>query len=273
MDINFLNNKKEKNISVGKNDEAKVKWSNVDKKEEKINIPKKSFLRPKKQEEMESDKITKQEYQKNVKKNSKPTEKKVENSEKFQSSDLIKTNLLKDELIVSLDWKKNVITLAIFVIMSLTFLGGIYWGLLYLEQQKKAEIDSITNLFINIDSQVKDIEGEIKEVLIFKDKLSLVKGMLDKHIYWTNFFELLEENTLSEVYYLDFSSNSEGEYELEAVANGYDIIEAQVKKMKKNKYIKNIEVSKAQILESDDNYINMVEFNIKIAIDKNLFTD
>ena len=115
---------------------------------------------------------------------------------------------------------------------------------------------------------------EAKKVLVFKKKLSLVNSLLDQHIYWTDFFKFLEENTLADVYYSGFAGDNKGKYNLTANGKDFSIIQAQVERFLSNEYVSEASVSQAGIstAEKKAGETSEIAFGLKLVIDPAIFT-
>ena len=149
---------------------------------------------------------------------------------RWESLNVIKTNLIQGEESAFFDWNKKITVLVINIISACLLVGLIYGGLIFWERQINKQGEIILSDIEDINKNIEDTEKGIDEVDNFQKKLSKVAAILDNHIYWTNFFDFLEKNTLSEVYYIGgFSGDTNGEYNLPAVASEYSSIEGQLK--------------------------------------------
>ena len=92
---------------------------------------------------------------------------------------------------------------------------------LFLNQQQKVIEGKIYQLSRNQSQLVAYISGfkDIRKKNIgLQDKLLVISQLLEKHIYWTKFFGLLEKYTLDNVYYTEFTADTSGRFILPAVA-------------------------------------------------------
>lgn len=208
--------------------------------------------------------------------------KKAEDNKEWKTPDILKTNLIKDNLIVFFSWSKNVIFLIISIIFSFIIVGGVYYGLIW-NEEKKIDYDyGFEKKFDQINKQIKESEKYIYDNKIeeLKKKLNLANILLSKHVYWTNFFDYLEQNTLSDVYYLGFSGSISGQYNINSRTKRFNIIEAQVKQFLLDKYTISAVVRKGVINErentksnKDYNNVNEIGYNIGLTLDTSIFTD
>ena len=105
-----------------------------------------------------------------------------------------------------------------------------------------------------------------KEIKSLGEQIILVYNVLNKHIYWTNFFELLEKYTLEDVIYKGFAAGMGGEITIDAVGINFDSVAKQLKILEQSEnFITNVEISSAILSEEG------VEFSITLSLDPNLF--
>lgn len=190
----------------------------------------------------------------------------IKDKKEWKEEEILETNLIKDEITVFFNWQKNIAILLIFVVLSALAVGVVYGGLSWWGSQKEKESQYFAERFIETDKEISRVEEEVKEILIFKKKLSLANSLLGQHIYWTNFFKFLEENTLADVYYLGFSGDNKGKYNMSVNAKDFNVIQAQVKQMLSSEYVLGASVDQASIVAGE------ISFELKLLIDPAIFT-
>jgi hypothetical protein len=186
----------------------------------------------------------------------------------------LETNLIKDQIIVFFDWKKGVISLSIYILLTILVLGAAYIFLSWQAGEKEKESQIFSQKFVDIDKEIKVVEQEVGDALIFKKKLGLVNSMLSQHIYWTNFFKFLEENTLADVYYLGFSGDNKGKYSLSVNAKDFYLIEAQVKKLLEDSRVIEASVSEGVVSATGNQKVGEtagINFELKLTVDPSIF--
>jgi len=120
-------------------------------------------------------------------------------------------------------------------IIFLTLIGSaivvaVFYGALFfqekniLAQQEKREM-TLSGLEQQI-LQFDQINTDIDEL---GSQIGLINDTLNKHIYWTNFFELLEKYTAQEVHFNGISAGINGGLTLEATAPSYASVARQLK--------------------------------------------
>ncbi|MFC1613357.1 hypothetical protein ACFL23_03430, partial [Patescibacteria group bacterium] len=90
--------------------------------------------------------------------------------------------------------------------------------------------------------------------------------------YWTNFFELLEEYTISEIYYTMFDMDVSGQLQLSATATDYDAVADQLYIFNAfPQYFEQIVIYPMAIAENDDGVINGVKLSFSLNINPEIF--
>ncbi|MDD5527510.1 MAG: hypothetical protein PHO56_00850 [Patescibacteria group bacterium] len=185
-------------------------------------------------------------------------------------SRVLEVNLVKGEIVKYFDWQRGILVLLIAVFITLAVLSGIYWGISWWgSNNQNAQGSNYLQQYYKISKQIKDLSPQVNEVLVFKTKLDQVNFLLERHIYWTNFFSFLEDNTLSNVYFSSFSGTVNGTYGLSATTNSLDAIDAQIKKLLVNPYIEKAEVNSGTV--GGESGKPVITFNLSFAIDPKIF--
>jgi hypothetical protein len=186
---------------------------------------------------------------------------------KWEKLSIMGTNLIKGEVISFFDWRKKISVLLIAAISAFLIIAVVYGGLIFLENKEinkgRYFVDKINKMNQSI-GQAKDY---IKEILIFKEKMKLADELLGRHIYWTDFFEFLEKNTLADVYYSGFSGNIGGEYTLSATAKSFSAIAQQTKTMRGDSNVAQAKVSGGQSSAEGGG----VGFQLELSVNPDIF--
>jgi hypothetical protein len=186
----------------------------------------------------------------------------------WQPSNGIKPNLIKDQEIVFFNWHENILVLSLSLVMCCLAISLIYVGLLIWQKER---VEASKTAFLNvtvIDNQIKKSEQEVEEVKKFNKKLTMVSGLLDNHVYWTNFLTLLEYTTLKDVYYERFTGDISGEYTIPAVASSLEAISLQLDVMKKYDNVESVAPDTGQTSADGKS----VQFNLGLTVDPIVFT-
>lgn len=208
------------------------------------------------------------------------------------SSGLLETDLIKDEIEVRPEWKRDISGAFILFIVAFILLLEAYLFLSWWGEKKEVENSHYLEKEIAyIREETDKIRDDYNKSSIFQNDLDTVSYVLNQHIYWSNFFDYLEKYTLKKVYYNSFSGNLSGEYLLPATTDDVRAISYQSKTFLENEDTLSSEVSDEEIItekiENDlaplgpiegvtpgDNSAEKqektrVNFNLKLILNKN----
>jgi hypothetical protein len=166
----------------------------------------------------------------------------ADKNDNFINPKVLEVNLVKDEVGIEFNWSKHLLSLFITLFVAGLFVAEIYYGLDWWQKQEEDRTASINAEYQNVTSKIKNISNNSKDYSIFKDKVALTKQMTDNHIYWTNFFDWLEKNTLNSVTYSSFAGDISGDYTLSAKSKTFSDISWQVKALKDNDLVNSVNV-------------------------------
>ena len=199
---------------------------------------------------------------------------KIDNSG-FPPKITLKTNLIKEDVTTYVNWKKNIILLLFGLVFVVLIIGGFYAQLIYKEYTSGLEGKDLDNEIKVLNVKIDKLEEQNQEIIEFQEKLNIAADLLDNHIYWTNFFKFLEENTLSNTYYTSsVSGNTVGTFDFEAVTKNYSGIDNQLRILRANKH-----VLKASILsgsmneegEEDKKISSGVKYSLELELSPDIF--
>lgn len=191
---------------------------------------------------------------------------------KWGKSGIMGTNLIKNEVISFFNWRKKLYFLislsgAAILIIVLAYVGLFIW-----EKEAQAKDEILLNQIKTLNQQITEAESYVKDILKFQKKLKLASGLLEQHIYWTNFFTFLEENTLADIYYFDFSGDTGGEYQLSAAAKSFSGITRQLKIFKNNNNVEDVKTSGGQAGEAQAGGQNgSISFQMDLKVKPEIF--
>lgn len=183
---------------------------------------------------------------------------------------VLATDLIKGEIITFFDWKKNIIILIFFILLSGLILAGSYQALDVWEKSRQQQIRDFTEKFRTLSVDIRQAEKDTRRILFLQKKLEAVKTLLAEHVYWTNFFKFLEEDTLADVYYSGFSGDTKGNYVMPATTKNFDMIAQQIKTFEADEAVRRAVTSGGQKVKSRDR-AGSVSFDIQLSVDPNLF--
>lgn len=198
----------------------------------------------------------------------------VNKNDNFINPEVLEVNLVKDEVSVEFNWRKHLLSLFLTMFVAALLVAEIYYGLSWWQKQEEEKTAVINAELQSITNQVKKINANAKDFTSFKDKLSLTKNLADNHIYWTDFFNWLEKNTLNTVSYSGFSGDISGSYNLAASAKTFSDISWQVKAFKNDPFTDSVKVDSGSSGRTEGGIEiseNPVSFSIGLKVKPQIF--
>jgi hypothetical protein len=195
------------------------------------------------------------------------------NSGPFRNPEILDVNLIQEETDRYFDWNQNIAKLLFFAFLAVFLVIEVYIALSWIETKQLSQSDFFAQDFQKLNNEIREARTEAVEAQQFKDKLSLVESILDRHVYWTNFFSFLENNTLDSVYYSGFAGNIVGKYQLAANAKTFENISEQVSALRTNSNVSNITVSQGSLIDSSSAKTNKgaIQFILNLDVSQDLF--
>ncbi len=201
------------------------------------------------------------------------------------SSKVLEMDLVKGEVTRFFDWQRAVVILLSSVFATLMFISVLYWAISFWgNKQQYFEENSNIKTYYQLNREIKDFDDELQEALKLKGRIDLVDFLLKKHIYWSNYYKFLEDNTLSNVVLSGGGGSITDSYSFNAKTDDYRIIDAQVKYLNKHPYVNgSAEVTSASLgveqVERDEDadedaeveFKNSVSFSISFNLDSQVF--
>ncbi|MBN2884704.1 hypothetical protein JXE04_02150 [Patescibacteria group bacterium] len=192
-----------------------------------------------------------------------------------QNPKILEVNLIKNEMRVDFDWNQHLSTLLFSVIVTALFVAEIYFGLNWWAEYENNRVIASELKYRQVSTDIVTLRTESDQILAFKEKVDAASSLLDNHIYWTNFLDWLEKNTLSTVTYSGFSGKSDGIYDLTASANTFREVSWQTRAFLADSSVISVNVNEASMQAGDDVTedagIAKVNFNLSLKVDPKLF--
>jgi len=150
------------------------------------------------------------------------------------------------------------------VVIILSFYATLYFQQVSLEKAKEEQQNKLSDL----EQKIIEYEGLNDEIDVLGQELVLVNDMLNKHIYWTNLFTLIEKYTLEDVYLAGFSAGAGGALSFSATGSGYDAAARQLKLLQSEEakeFVQSVVINSVSGGESE------VRFSINLILNDELF--
>jgi hypothetical protein len=147
-----------------------------------------------------------------------------------------------------------------------------YVGLMVEERKtvnkKQIAIQSISKL----EEEILGFQSKNQEIKDLADDIKTIHTILNQHIYWSNFFELLEKYTAQEVYYDGLTAGNNGALILHAYGPNFDAVARQLKALQSTEateFVTDVSVTSATL--SSDTEAGGVVFDIGLVLNPRLF--
>ncbi len=195
--------------------------------------------------------------------------------EALRNPKILDVNLIKDEIRISFDWKKNLSILLIILFITSLFVVEIYFGLDWWEKQETLQAQSLNEKVSEINKEISELKVQADQALNYKNKTFEVNRLLTDHIYWSDFFSWLEKNTLSSVSYSGFSGDLSGTYALDAKAKVFADASWQAKAFLDDPATEEVEIATVNTSSDEEeeeiNEENEVYFMINLKLNPDIF--
>lgn len=196
-----------------------------------------------------------------------------------QNPKILEVNLIKGEVRIAFDWRKNIFTLLITLLVAGAFITEIYFGLNLWAKQEEIRAQALADEITRLNTEIKDTKAKAEAALEYKNKAAEVSRLINNHIYWSNFFDWLEKKTLSTVKFAGFEGGIDGVYTLEATAASYQDVSWQVRTFLGDPLVKKAAVAEVSAAEEEGQVIDgevsggrrAVSFSLELEIDPEIF--
>ena len=189
---------------------------------------------------------------------------------KWTSPDILKTNLVKENAVVFINWRKNISLLLLGVFLSIAIVGVAHQSVAIENREIKEAEEILLGKINKINKKIELAKNNIKEVMILQNKLILIESLLDKHVYWTNFFKFLEDTTIEDVYYSGFSGTTNGTYVLLASAESFNMLAKQIAGFRANEKVVFVRTDGGSV-GAVDGEGSRVSFSLELKINPEIF--
>jgi hypothetical protein len=190
-----------------------------------------------------------------------------------ENPDVLDIDLIKDEVPVIFDKKKNLYTLGAFIILSLFLVFEIYFFLYSWERQEiRKKAVALQEEAARLDQEISSFKAQAALATEFKNEINNASQVFNSHIYWTNLLSFLERNTLADVYYSGLTGDTSGTYLLHSWAKDFRAVSFQLTTiLKDTDHTAKAETSNAKIVSGDPAL--GTTFDLGLSIKPGIFTE
>lgn len=139
----------------------------------------------------------------------------------------------------------------------------------------EARVQELNARMTQVNTIIKDYESDKTVHVALQKQFTLVKGLVDGHIYWTPFLQKLEETTIPDVYYMGMNANRDGSVTLRAVAKNYASAARQIRAFERaSTFVQSVQVNQARqdLQKGAALPVPVVEFDIQLKLVAGIFT-
>ncbi len=197
--------------------------------------------------------------------------KKIKKNDSIQNPKILEVNLVRDAITVSFDWRHSLLILSLILVMASLLISEVYFGLDYWQKQEEQKTNKISRQIDQTKAETSKLKNSIRKALNYQNKSLVFSKMIEHHVYWTNFFNWLEKNTLSSVKYQAFSGKLDGNYNLKATAQTYADVSWQVKSFLNDPLTEKVKVDKASQDNKEKGKDSRVEFKLSLKVKPEIF--
>ena len=196
-------------------------------------------------------------------------------------------NLIPEELLFKKypHSRQQTISIILAIIIPALIVASAY----FLIDQQERSIDKKISQLTEDQNKLLDFISGFKSIqqknINLQDKLLAINRLLDKRIYWTKFFSLLQRYTLDDIHYTEFTADTSGEFMLpavasvtggqsveEQVANSYRQAANQIAAFKRAAdFVSQIKVNNLEIIADERSGIKGVKFEINLGLTDGVF--
>ena len=190
----------------------------------------------------------------------------------YTNPKILDLDLIKDEVEVVFDWKKNLQFLGGFILITALLIAEVYVTLYLWEQNEiYSKTESLRQETALVDTEIATAKANASEATDFMNKINSLSSFFGQHIYWTDFFKYIEKNTLADVSYSGFKGDTGGSYSLTSFVQDFRAIGVQLKTFLADSHSTQATVSNEKINNGGKSV--GVNFNLNLVINRNLFTE
>lgn len=141
--------------------------------------------------------------------------------------------------------------------------------LLQTESARKAELAELTSRRTSVSAEIDESSDELAKIAYFMKQVSAVEETLDGHLRWSEFFGTLEELTVPNVHYLNFSGDAEsGTVSVSAVARSYRDVAEQIVALRDDPRVRSVTVRAATAKVDEFGSVVGVTFALVLDFEK-----
>ncbi len=135
------------------------------------------------------------------------------------------------------------------------------------------EVFAKTQELTKVNTLIKEQDAAKQASQKLQKQFVAVKGLIENHVYWSPFFQKLEETTIPDVYYVRINISQTGEVVLRAVAKSYAAAARQIRAFEKTpSFVDGVTVKEAVVELQPESIlpVPIVAFDISLDLEDSL---
>lgn len=196
----------------------------------------------------------------------------------LKNDDQLDTNLVKGQQFAFFNWPRAIKINIAAVVFSLALVGGV-WAYLFILSSRPEPLSDLQKQIAAKKQEEINLAAEVEKLSNLRRIAIGAAEILDKHIYWTNFFNLLEANTLADIYFTGFEGSVDGEYSIPAQAKDFAALGQQLQAWQdaKDNNISSVSVDKAELKTQVKSRSNeqgggeYISFGLNLSVNPGIF--
>jgi len=145
------------------------------------------------------------------------------------------------------DLRRRLLILLFVIVLETIIIGGVNFWLIQATSQRQSEHDQLQKQGNDISSQAGQLGRDLTSAIQFDQQARAVADALDKHLYWTEFFKFLENNTLPSIRFERFDGQvSDGVFSFDIFGDSYRDVAEQIVAWSQNPSISRVRATAAQ---------------------------
>lgn len=203
---------------------------------------------------------------------------KIPNKPLSKSSEEFDVNLIPVGLRV--DTSGNIIWFKIILVIVVAWLI-VEAGNVYISGQVKEQDEKKSALSLEIQKLKSNTQIEVdksKDIKQFTKRITALAKLLDSHVYWSGFFDVLERRTLPDVYFINLAADTKGSVTLNGIAKDLVTVAQQVVALRSDPKIKEVSIGAVSFKKAKEQVskgvytdkVVAVAFTVNITLDQGL---
>ncbi len=154
-------------------------------------------------------------------------------------------NLIREEFVPTINIKKILITLLLTSLLAVLVIVFIYFVVDFVKLSRAKKIQELQAELKQTEQLLANRQDDLAKIQSYYNTYQRIKFLLDKHLYWTNLLEFIEDNTMATVYYESVRASRSGVVDLSAKAKDYGSVWRQYEIFKKSPAVARVEIKGA----------------------------